>query len=52
LSEEDDSESLHLLRRHGRTGRPWGDPRFLARLGKRLGRRLSPGRPGRPRREE
>ncbi len=51
LQEEDAPETLDLLRRHGRTGRPWGDPRFLARLERRLGRRLSPGRPGRPRKE-
>jgi len=34
LAAEEDEEDLALLRRHGRTGRPWGDPRFLARLEK------------------
>jgi hypothetical protein len=38
------------LRRRARTGRPWGDPRLLARLEKRLGRRLQKQHPGpRPR---
>jgi len=42
-------ETLAILRRHGRTGRPWADPRVLARLEKLLSRRLAPGRAGRPR---
>ena len=41
--------SPELLRRHSRTGRPWADPRVLARLEKPLSRRLTPGRAGRPR---
>jgi len=49
LAAEEDEETLAILRRHGRTGRPWADPRFLARLEKQLSRRLAPGRPGRPR---
>ena len=49
LSAEEDEETLTILRRHGRTGRPWADPRFLARLEKQLSRRLVPRRAGRPR---
>jgi putative transposase len=49
LAAEEDEETLAMLRRHGRTGRPWADPRFLARLEKLLSRRLAPGRAGRPR---
>ena len=45
----DDFVSPELLRRHSRTGRPWADPRVLARLEKPLSRRLTPGRAGRPR---
>ena len=37
---------LEALRRHTRTGRPLGNPAFLARLEARLGRRLRPGKPG------
>jgi putative transposase len=48
LRTPDDEEVLETMRRHGRTGRPWGEPTFLARLESRLGRRLLPGRPGRP----
>jgi len=40
------------IRRHGRTGRPWGGVRFLGRLEKRLGRRVRPGQPGRPRKRQ
>jgi len=49
LAAEEDEETLAILRRHGRTGRPWAGPRFLARLEKQLSRRLVPRRPGRPR---
>jgi putative transposase len=49
LAAEEDEEILAIIRRHGRTGRPWGDPRFLVRLEKQLSRRLAPRRPGRPR---
>ena len=49
LAAEEDEETLTILRRHGRTGRPWADPRVLARLEKLLSRRLAPGRAGRPR---
>ena len=49
LAAEEDEETLAILRRHGRTGRPWADPRVLARLEKLLSRRLAPGRAGRPR---
>jgi len=43
---------VERLRRHGRTGRPWGDKAFLRRLERRLRRRLVPGTPGRPRKGE
>jgi putative transposase len=46
LAAEEDEETLELLRRHGRTGWPWCDPRLLARLEKRLGRRLRQQQPG------
>ena len=50
LKAEEDVETLAMLRRHGRTGRPWGDPRFLAHLERRLGRPLRKQKPGpRPR---
>jgi len=39
-------EDVERLRRHGRTGRPLGDPAFLARLETRLDRRLHPLKPG------
>jgi len=45
------ADMLAALRRHGRTGRPWGRGDFLTRLGNRIGRSLVPGRPGRPRKE-
>jgi RHS repeat-associated protein len=44
-----DAMTLAILRRHGRTGRPWADPRFVARVERQLSRRLAPRRPGRPR---
>ncbi len=44
-----EDEALEALRRNTRTGRPLGGPAFLARLETELGRRLGPGRPGRPR---
>ena len=47
LAAEEDAETLTILRRHGRTGRPWADPRFLARLEKQLSRRpAAPADPG------
>jgi len=49
LAAEEDEETLTILRRHGRTGRPWADPRVLARIEKLLSCRLAPGRAGRPR---
>jgi len=49
LTQAEDEAALEAIRRHGRTGRPWGASRFLGRLEKRLGRRVRPGQPGRPR---
>jgi len=43
---EEDEETLELLRRHRLTGWPWCDPRLLARLEKRRGRRLRKQQPG------
>lgn len=37
-----------LLEQHTRTGRPFGDRRFVAKLERILGRSLTPRRPGRP----
>lgn len=37
------------LRRHENTGRPLGGETFVRKLERALGRRLTPGRPGRPR---
>jgi hypothetical protein len=49
LAAEEDQETPAILRRHGRTGRPWAGARFLSRLEKQRSRRLLPRRPGRPR---
>ena len=49
LSGAEDAEAVALLRRHGRTGGPLGDVGFVSALESLLGRRLAPGRPGRPR---
>lgn len=38
-----------VIRRHVKTGRPLGPDGFVSGLERRLGRRLTPGRPGRPR---
>jgi putative transposase len=51
LAGKDDAATAELLRRHGRTGRPLGSERMVQTLERRLGRRLSPGLPGRPRKE-
>ena len=44
-------EAAAQLRLHETTGRPLGSERFVKRLERALGRRLTPGRPGRPRRD-
>jgi len=49
LMAADDEATLHAIRLHGRTGRPLGEAGFVRRLERRLGRRLLPGVPGRPR---
>jgi putative transposase len=49
LAGDEAEETLDALRHHGRTGRPLGDERFLARAERILDRPLRPGRPGRPR---
>ena len=48
--EEGQSESeLRVIRRCTQTGRPLGPDQFIHALEERTGRRLTPGRPGRPR---
>jgi putative transposase len=46
LANELDSTDMEILRRHLRTGRPLGSPRFVKRLEARLGRKLTPEKPG------
>ena len=41
-------EELRDLREHGRTGCPLGSAMFIERLERAVGRRLRPGKPGRP----
>ena len=43
-----DPHETSSLRRHTRTGRPLGDAGFVQSLESLTGRRLVPGRPGRP----
>ena len=54
LAADEDEQDVQGLRRHLRTGRPLGDPAFIARLESRLHRTLRkrpPGpKPKRPRR--
>ncbi len=49
LAEADEEAAVARFRSHAGTGRPLGDTAFLARLEAETGRRLRPGRPGRPR---
>ena len=49
LQQEVGTTERDLLRRHSRTGRPLGSPEFVERLEGKLGRRLGPGKRGRPR---
>ena len=46
LLKPQDGATLETLRRHGRTGRPLGGPRFLERIEPLLGRRVRKGKPG------
>jgi len=46
LQQEEDDQTVARLRRHGRTGRPLGDPAFLDELEALLGRTLRPQKPG------
>ncbi len=48
LSDDTDAAMLTTLRQHGRSGRPLGSARFVARLETELGRRIGSGRRGRP----
>lgn len=48
LNDDLDSGSLTDLRRHGRSGRPLGSARFVAKLETELGRHIGLGRRGRP----
>jgi len=49
LAEADDPALGRWLRLHENTGRPLGQEGFVRRLERRLGRKLLPGKPGRPR---
>ena len=46
----EDAEVEDGLRRATRSGRPWGDEKYVAKAERLTGRDLSRGRPGRPRR--
>ncbi len=48
LGDETDPAELDSLRQHGRSGRPLGSARFVARLESDLGRHIGSGRRGRP----
>jgi putative transposase len=48
LGDETDAAALEALRQHGRSGRPLGSARFVAKLEKKLGRPIGSGRRGRP----
>ena len=52
LGREEDEATVRAIRLHARTGRPLGSARFVARLERRLDRRLAPRKPGRPRKGE
>lgn len=51
LDELDEDCDLETVRRHSSTGRPLGDELYVSRIEELLGRKLRPGRPGRPRKE-
>jgi len=46
LAENDDTEHIKLFRRHGATGKPLGDPRFIKGISQQLGIDLEPKKPG------
>ncbi len=48
---QQDEEGEVALKRHERTGRPIGDDRFISSLETKLGRILSLGKPGRPKKK-
>ncbi len=48
LGDDVEAAELDSLRQHGRSGRPLGSERFLAKLETELGRRIGSGRRGRP----
>ena len=47
-----DDESLATVRRHVNSGRPLGSAAWIAKLEAKTGRRLTPGKPGRPRKSK
>ncbi len=49
LKEGIEIEKVRAFERHARTGRPLGDLRFLRRVERKTGRKVVPGKPGRPR---
>jgi putative transposase len=46
LSTEPDSTDTEILRRHMRTGRPLGNPKFVESLEAKIGRALAPRKRG------
>ena len=48
LSDDLDAAALNRLRQHGRSGRPLGSARFVAKLETALDRHIGSGRRGRP----
>ena len=52
LAEPDDPGIVEAIRLHGNTGRPLGSDSFVRKFEKRLGRRLLPRKPGRPKKKD
>lgn len=48
LQEPDEAELASAMKRHENTGRPLGPEGFIKRLERQTGRKLLPGKPGRP----
>ena len=51
LRQREGEDSPGKLREATKTGRPWGDEKFIEDLEKRVGRKLGAGTPGRPRKQ-
>jgi putative transposase len=52
LAQGEEADIARSLRLHENTGRPLGEEGFVRRLERRLGRKLLPGKPGRPRKRK